>query len=136
MYKRCPFWKKNAIRKQTDTDSVSVSLIRRINLTTGLVTTVAGKSGVNGLVDGQGSSALLNVPAGIAMDAAGSFALIADYRSNAVRRFSVASAVVTTLAGSGVTGYADGYGTLAVFHNPQSVAMDSAGAVAIVVSLP
>jgi sugar lactone lactonase YvrE len=42
--------------------------IRRINLVTGEVTTVAGKPGVSGLVDGQGAEALFNSPTGIAFE--------------------------------------------------------------------
>lgn len=61
---------------QTDTDTIMVSLIRRVNLTTGLVTTVAGKNGVVGFVDGQGSAAAFDRPYAISMDGAGSFALI------------------------------------------------------------
>lgn len=46
----------------------------------------------------------------------------------------MASGLVTTLAG-GNNGYyqADGVGTMASFYNPQGVAMDAAGAVALVV---
>lgn len=52
-----------------------------------------------------------------------------------VRLLTLANGVLTTLAGSGVAGYADGYGSLAAFDFPSGVALDSAGAVAIVVSL-
>ena len=40
---------------------------------------------------------------------------------------------VTTFAGTGTNGYADGVGTAAAFYTP-SVAVDAAGTVAIVVS--
>lgn len=47
-----------------------------MNLSTYQVTTVAGRVGVVGYADGQRSVGLFDVPLGITMDAAGSFALI------------------------------------------------------------
>jgi sugar lactone lactonase YvrE len=42
--------------------------IRRINLATGVVNTVAGQAGVPGTADGEGGSARFNAPAGIAVE--------------------------------------------------------------------
>lgn len=108
-----------------------------MNVSTGLVTTLAGTVGRTGYVDGVGPAARMDQPLGITVDWTGSFGLFVDYRNNAVRKVVVQSGIVSTLAGSriGASGYAEGYGTEALFGSPQSVAMDWAGTVAIVVSV-
>jgi len=56
-----------------------------------------------------------------------------DSYNNLVRRINVSTGVVTTLAGTfGATGSADG--TPGTLHFPDGVALDAAGAVALVVS--
>ena len=91
---------------------------------TGLVTTVAGST-VAGNVDGAGTSAEFNFPAGIAIDSAGSI-YVADYNNNEIREIG-RSEMVSTLAGSGVSGDANGLGAAASFWGPMGVAVDSAG---------
>ncbi len=49
--------------------------IRHIDLSSGTVTTLAGGYG-GGYADGVGSAAMLYVPMGVAMDAAGTFAIV------------------------------------------------------------
>ena len=51
-------------------------LIRRIVISSGLVSTLAGTSGASGSADGLGTAASFNTPLGVAMDAAGTVALI------------------------------------------------------------
>lgn len=57
-------------------------LLRRVNLTSGLVTTLAGRNvgaiGVNnrGRADGQGTAASFYRPTGVAMDSAGSLVVV------------------------------------------------------------
>ena len=60
-----------------------------------------------------------------------------DTANHLLRRVNVSSGAVTTLAGSPTqsSGHADGVGTAASFYYPYFVALDSAGAVAIVVSV-
>ena len=50
--------------------------VRRADLLSGMVTTIAGLAGTSGLAEGIGSGAMFNSPTGIAMDAAGSMALV------------------------------------------------------------
>ncbi len=92
----------------------------------GVVTTLAG-SGTAGFADGTGSTAQLNNPRGMAVDSAGTVYL-ADYNNNRIRKITPAG-VVTTLAGSGTTGFADGTSGAAQFSSPFGVAVDSAGTV-------
>ncbi|MFY8034797.1 MAG: proprotein convertase P-domain-containing protein, partial [Flexibacteraceae bacterium] len=62
---------------------------------------------------------------GLAVDGAGNV-FVGDYYSRRVRKIS-ANQVVTTIAGSGAFGYADGLGTQAIFKTPAGIAIDSMG---------
>jgi hypothetical protein len=107
-----------------------------VTIYTGAVTTIAGLSGTSGSTDGKGSNARFSLPTCIAMDAAGTVALVGDYNTNIVRRIDVASGDVTTLAGTaGTAGSADGVGAAARFNGLEGIAIDNAGSVAIAVSL-
>ncbi|WP_428329271.1 NHL repeat-containing protein [Mucilaginibacter sp.] len=99
--------------------------IRKIS-PAGAVTTLAGT-----LVAGStnataiGVSALFNAPAGVAVDATNNV-YVADYGNNAIRKITVATGAVTTLAG-GKSGAANGTGTAATFNGPSGVAVDATG---------
>jgi sugar lactone lactonase YvrE len=97
--------------------------IRRMNLS-GTVTTVAG-SGAAGFRDDTGITAQFNNPRGVAVDEVGNV-FVADNSNHRIRKITPAG-VVTTLAGSGAAGFAEGTGTAARFNQPNSVAVDSAG---------
>ncbi len=91
---------------------------------TGVVSTFAGSNNA-GSADGTGTAATFNHPMGVAVDAAGNI-YVADTGNNKVRKITSAG-VVTTLAGSGVAGSADGTGAAASFNSPTSVSVDFAG---------
>lgn len=92
----------------------------------GSVTTVAG-SGEEGRVDGRAVDAAFNSPRGIAVDAAGVI-YIADRGNHTIRRLS-ADGAVTTLAGTGEPGFADGPGATAQFYYPGGVALGADGTI-------
>lgn len=100
--------------------------VRAININTGAVTTLAG-SGVAGGKDGIGRAATFNRPNGIAIDATGTYLYIADGNSFKIRSINIASGVVTTLAGSGLAGSADGIGTAASFNNGYGIKVSPGG---------
>jgi sugar lactone lactonase YvrE len=97
--------------------------IRKITAA-GVVTTLAG-SGSAGSTDGTGTAASFNNPAGVATDASGNV-YVADRGNHKIRKITAAG-IVTTLAGSGSAGSADGTGTAASFNQPSSVATDVSG---------
>ncbi|CAK0864411.1 unnamed protein product [Prorocentrum cordatum] len=90
----------------------------------GAVSTLAG-SGDMGYADGQGAAASFWCPMGVAVDGAGNV-FVADSYNHRIRKISAGGAV-STLAGSGDMGYADGQGAAASFWCPMGVAVDGAG---------
>jgi sugar lactone lactonase YvrE len=99
--------------------------IRKID-TAAVVSRLAGVAGLAGNVDGIGAVARFNYPSGLAMDSDGNL-YIADSANNTIRKMTPGG-VVTTLGGlPGITGSADGQGSVARFYYPAGVALDSAG---------
>ncbi len=88
--------------------------IRRI-APDGTVSTFAG-DGIQGFIDGKGGGARLYRPSGIAFDTDGHM-WVTDPHNHSVRHITP-DAVVTTVAGAGVHGSADGTGRFAHFYFP------------------
>jgi serine/threonine-protein kinase len=95
-------------------------LIRKIS-PAAVVTTLAGNDKVD--MDGRGS--VFWYPAGIAVNASGTV-YVADSYYNRIRKVSP-EGVVTTFAGTGVPGTADGPGATATFYHPGGLALDASG---------
>ncbi|EOD20495.1 hypothetical protein EMIHUDRAFT_208373 [Emiliania huxleyi CCMP1516] len=100
--------------------------IRRVEVATGAVTTLAG-SGESGDADGVGDAAQFCSPLGLAISPDGSALFVADYSNNKIRRVEVATGAVTTLAGSGEDGGADGVGDAAQFCYPHGISISPDG---------
>ena len=98
------------------------SRIKRIT-PDGAVITIAG-SGRSGFADGAALAARFAEPEGIAVDAWGAV-VIADTDNHRVRR--LAMGLVTTVAGSGDRGFADGTVLQSRFDTPRGVSIDDAG---------
>src|SRR5690606_25007470 len=84
----------------------------------GIVSTLAG-TGTAGLVNGAGTIARFNNPYGVGADAAGNI-YVAEFSNHTIRKITP-QAVVSTLAGTGVSGFADGAGNIAQFNSPTDV---------------
>jgi hypothetical protein len=96
----------------------------RMITSTGDVTTLAG-SGIYGGANGNGTAASFRSPSGVAVDGTGNV-YVADTNNHLIRKIAP-NGDVTTFAGRGSSGYADGNGTAAIFHTPYGVAVDGAG---------
>jgi sugar lactone lactonase YvrE len=92
--------------------------IRKIDTTSGLVSTVAG-AGTTGSRDGLAGEAQFNSPYGIEVDADGSI-IVADLSNNKIRM--IVNGMVTTIAGSSA-GFLDGAGVISRFASPTDVAI-------------
>lgn len=90
----------------------------------GVASTVAGTN-TAGFTDANGTAARFSRPTSIVRDAAGNF-FISENGNHAIRKMD-ASLDVTTLAGTGSAGFAEGTGTSAVFNGPQGITLDAAG---------
>jgi serine/threonine-protein kinase len=99
--------------------------IRKIDISTKAVTTIAGST-TYGSADGVGTAAGFNTPAGIVSDGHGNL-YVTDTHNNEVRKIMIATAEVTTLAGSTHYGAADGIGSAASFSMPMGLATDEMG---------
>jgi sugar lactone lactonase YvrE len=98
-------------------------LIKKIS-SLGVVTTLAG-TGVPGFADGSGSAASFSNPFHITIDPSGNL-YVTDPNNHAIRKIT-ASGMVTTIAGNGISGFADGPGSTARFSNPCGIANDGLG---------
>ena len=89
------------------------------------ISTLAGSSPAiaSGNVNATGTAARFNALASVAVDSTGNI-YVADTGNHTIRKVTAAG-VVTTLAGSGVEGAANGTGAAASFRFPQGVATDN-----------
>lgn len=95
--------------------------IRQIVVATGQVTTVAG-TGDSGDTNGAATVASFDTPSGITTDGVNLF--VADAQNNMIRQIVIATGAVTTLAGSGASGWTDAVGTQASFWYPEGITTD------------
>ncbi len=79
--------------------------VRKIDQNNGMITTVAG-TGASGFGGDSGLAinAILNTPTGIALDAYENIYL-SDKYNNRIRRIDHATGIITTIAGTGISGY-------------------------------
>ena len=92
---------------------------------TGTFSTLAG-NGVAGFADGNGTGVKFNAPVGLAVDGRG-VVYVADSQNHRIRKITP-DGTVSTVAGTGVAGFADGT-SAAQFNLPTGVAVDGQGVV-------
>lgn len=95
----------------------------------GKVKTLAGGGatewGIGAYADGKGDAARFNAPYAIALSQAGDL-YVSDTENNRVRKVTL-EGEVTTIAGVGVEGAADGPGNQAQFNSPRGIVVDTLG---------
>jgi sugar lactone lactonase YvrE len=101
--------------------------IRKVD-TNGIITTVAGDANSGYFGDGgPATSASLDFPQGVAVDASGNL-FIADYYNQRIRMVGT-NGIIITVAGNGTSGYSGdgGPATSASLYDPYGVAVDASG---------
>ena len=122
----------NPIRTTTDGTNLYIAdfsnhTIQKIVIATGVMTTLAGQSGVTGALDGAGASASFNGPIGITTD--GTSLFVSESGNQKIRRIVIATGMVSSLTGTANTamgiGAADGAGVSATFNTPYGLTTDN-----------
>lgn len=106
---------------------VDASIIKQVT-SNGSATTLAGR-GIQGFRDGVNGDALFSYPGGVAVDRAGNL-YVADTGNQVIRKMTRTGTnwLVSTVAGRpGIPGNVDGFGSTALFNNPQGIASDAQG---------
>lgn len=85
-----------------------------------------GSPAEQGLVNGTMQEARFSGPRGIVLNSAGN-GYIADTGNHVIRYGDGTNGVISTFAGTGSPGSADGTGTGAAFNSPEGLALDSSG---------
>ena len=122
--------KKSSTSSSTDTTALVIAEVTEqmggssqgveLSLST-VVTTLAG-TGSSGSANGTGTSASFNNPRGITTD--GTNLYVADQGNHLIRKIVISTGAVTTVAGTGSSGSANGTGTSASFYNPIGITTD------------
>ncbi len=120
--------------------------IRKVTISTGIITTVAGAGSTGYSGDGgQATSALLYSPVGIELDQLGRHHVyinnlfcsyisvgnlyVADVGNYRIRKITLSTGIIVTIAGTGTQGYSGdgGLATSAALNSPWGVTVDASG---------
>ncbi len=100
----------------------TMGAIRKVVIATGAVTTLAGPGTLFTSANGTGAAASFSGPQGITTD--GTNLYVAEATGNKIRKIVIATAVVTTLAGSGTGAVVDATGVAASVFAPSGITTD------------
>lgn len=103
--------------------------IRKVVISSGAVSTLAGTAGAAGSRDGVGSYARFDLPTGITTD--GSFLYVTDFNNRTIRKISIATGRVDTIVGDSKVDPdplkdTTGIGTKAIFYQLHGITTDGA----------
>ena len=103
--------------------------VLRVDASTGILTLVAGNGTAGSTGDnGPATLASLNAPRGVALDSVGNL-FIVEFQGNRVRRVDAITGIITTFAGTGLSGFSGDGGPAisATLNLPFAIAFDSGG---------
>ncbi len=103
--------------------------IRKVNASTDIIATIAGNGASSFLGDGgAATSSNLYAPVAVEVDSDGNI-YIADNENHRIRKVTIATGIITTLAGTGFYSYSGdgGEATAATLYYPSDVAVASSG---------
>ena len=109
--------------------------IRKVTVSTGIISTIAGTGPYSYSGDnGAATSATFRNPRGISIDSSANV-YIADYGNARIRKVTVSTGIIGTIAGSGSAGYSgdNGAATSASLSNPNWVSLDASGRSPIII---
>jgi len=104
--------------------------IRRIDATTGIITTIAGTGSAGYSGDGGlATAAMINAPYGVCLDSSGSVVYVAESNGHRIRKININTGIITTIAGTGTAGYSGdgGSATSAMINTPYGIWPNSSG---------
>ncbi len=104
-------------------------VVRKITVSTGVIARFAGTGGGGYSGDnGQATAAKLNEPHGLAIDASGNI-YIADEYNYRIRKVTISTGIITTIAGTGSASFSgdNGPATSATLNYVLGVGVDAAG---------
>ncbi len=112
-------------------DSSAYNVIRKVTVSTGMISTVAGTGGTSGAYNGdniQATAAMLNIPHDVVLDSSGNL-YICDRSNNRIRKVETSTGVITTVVGTGsASSTGDGSAaTSATSNQPCFSRFDSSG---------
>ena len=103
--------------------------IRRIDASTGIITTIAGTGGSGSSGDGGPATAATFIsPWFLACDPSGNV-YVSDYSVDRIRKIDMSTGIISNYAGTGSFGFSGdgGAATAATFDDPMGIAIDGAG---------
>ena len=105
------------------------SRVRKVTVSTGIITTVAGTGTFSFSGDGgPATSATFKKPYGVTFDSSDNM-YVTDLYNQRIRKVTVSTGIITTIAGTGATSYSgdNGPATSAAFNQPFGLAADKSG---------
>ena len=103
------------------------NVIRKVDASTGIISTVAG-NGLPGFTGdgGPATAASLNTPENLALDRSGNL-YITDFLNGRIREVSAAAGIIQTVAGGGTSTLDNVLATVADLGQPDCVSLDNSG---------
>lgn len=109
--------------------------VRKIDPTSGIISTIANAAGIYGYSGdgGAASAAAFEFPGGLAFDASGNI-YVADTNNCRIRKITATTGIITTVAGNGICSMAgdNGPAVSASLTYPQAISVDGAGNIYVV----